>query len=166
LYYGFQYRRIYEKQIETTGKITAEHALADPAALSCFLAVAALSGIIGGVSYDLVKKVVRKILSNSQKLEQDIGQDRISMSHEMDIEIFVQYIEEFHTGKLNAVDEIKSEIEKEQICWILTDTLPNPTKGPLSREDIREAVKEAFHKYQNLDKPSNKDFDSFWKEID
>lgn len=167
VYYGYDYRKEYEKQVYTNGKITKKHALFDPATIACFLGIAALSGVIGGSSYDLVKKVINKIMNNSKKIDHNIGQDKILITNETDIKIFLQYIQEFHAGKLSAVDEVKSEIAKETIIWNLTNTLfPVLSKGDPSREKIYEAVKKAFDDYKNADKPLPIDFDSFWEKID
>jgi hypothetical protein len=167
LYYGYDYRKAYEQQIHTDSKIAKKYALSDPVTVACFIGVAALSGIIGGASYDLVKRVIGKIMRSSKEFSDNIGQDKITVSNETDIKVFIQYIQEFHEGKSNAVDEIKSEIEKERIIWNLTDTLyPVLTEGNPSREQIHEAVKMAFDKYQNIDKPLPTDFDSFWEDVD
>ena len=167
VYYGYDYRKAYEQQLHTDGKIAKKHALFDPLTVACFIGVAALSGIIGGASYDLVKRVIDKIMKSSKEVIDNIGQYNITVSNETDIKVFIQYIQEFHEGKSSAVDEIKREIEKERIIWNLTNTLyPVLTEGNPSREKIHEAVKMAFDKYQDIDKPLPTDFDSFWEDVD
>ncbi|GAI21642.1 unnamed protein product, partial [marine sediment metagenome] len=44
VYYGYNYRKYYEKQIKDNGKITTKAHMSDPLAVACFLGVAALSG--------------------------------------------------------------------------------------------------------------------------
>ncbi len=167
VYYGYDYRKAYEQQMHTDGKIAKKYALLDPVTIACFIGVAALSGIIGGASYDLVKRVIGKIMRSSKEVSDNIGQDKIRVSNETDIKVFIQYVQEFHEGKSSAVDKIKREIEKERVIWNLTDTLfPVLTEGNPSREKIHEVVKMAFDKYQNVDEPLPTDFDSFWEDVD
>lgn len=167
VYFGYNYRKFYEKQLDVNGKITKKAALFDPVTLACFLGVAALSGVIGNMSYDLVKKALRKITKNSNKLNKDIGQNKISFSKDSEINIFIQYVKEFHLDEFSTAGEIKYEINKERIIYSLTETLyPVLSKGTANREKIHEAVKEAFDKFSKADKPSIEDFDSFWKRIE
>ncbi len=167
VYYGYDYRKKYEEQVQADGKITIKYVLPDPVTVACFLGVAALSGIIGGASYDMVKKVIGRIIGGSKKIGRDVGQAKIHISNETDINVFVQYIQEFHDDKSSAVDEVKWEITKERIIWNLTNTLsPVLTEGNPSLEKIHEAVMKAFDEYQNIEMPLPKDFDSFWDDID
>ncbi|MBW2738870.1 MAG: hypothetical protein JRE64_08485 [Deltaproteobacteria bacterium] len=167
VYYGYEYRMAYEKQINDQGKITLKHALFDPVTLTCFIGIAALSGIIGNASYDILKKVIGEILNKSKKVPDNIGQDKMTFFSETNIEIFIQYIREYHQEKSSAVDEVNYEIEKEGIIWNLTDTLyPVLKRGKPTRDEIHEAVNKAFDKRKETKKLKNTDFESFWNNIE
>ena len=64
VYFGYMYPKAYEKQRREKGKVTTKYRLIDPDLLLQFIGIAAISGIIGGASYDIVKKIARKIISN------------------------------------------------------------------------------------------------------
>ena len=167
VYYGYNYRKFYEKQIEADRKITKGAWAFDPATVACFLGVAALSGIIGNISYDIVNKAFKKIINNSKELNKDIGQKKISITNDAEINIFIQYIKEFHLGEYSAPDEVKFQIIKEEIICNLTDSLyPVLSEEKPTREKIHEAVEEAFNRNKKADKPSSEDFGSFWKKIE
>lgn len=168
VYYGYDYRKKYEEQIQAEGKITTRYYLSDPFAIACFIGVAALSGIIGNASYDLVKKAIGKIKRSSEKIPHDIGQGKVEIFNETNINIFLQCIQEFHDDNLAATDEIKYEVAKERLISNLTKKmLPLlRTKSNPSQEEIHDAVSKAFNEYQNLQKPPSEGFDSFWKDVD
>ena len=157
----------YEKQMNDQGKITRKSALFDPVTIFCFIGIAALSGIIGNASYNLIQKVIAKILKKSREVSDNIGQDKITLLNELNIEVFIQYINEYYLEKSSAVDEVNLEIEKERIIWNLTNTLyPVLQRGKPTRGEIHEALKRAFEKRKEIDKPKSDDFESFWNNIE
>jgi DNA-directed RNA polymerase subunit RPC12/RpoP len=166
VHFGYNYRKKYEDQIQTQGEINAHYCLSDPSSILCFIGIAALSGIIGNLSYDIVKKVIGKIIRSSKKVDYDIDETTMQLLNDFKIKIFVQYIQEFHTDSSTAVIKVKQEVEKERFIFSLTKTLyPAITGGNTSREQIHDAFLEAFNKYHNFKKPSHEVFDSFWQDI-
>ena len=168
VYYGYSYRKAYEEQILKDGRIAKRYFSPEPAAILCFIGIAALSGIIGGASYDLVKKIISKIMGSSNSRAEGIDEAKIKICNNRDIKVFIQYIQEFHEGKSTAIPEIKWEVKKERIIKKLEHTLfPKFNKGAkLSRKTIHEALRTAFEKDQDDDKPEPSDFEAFWSDVD
>ena len=59
--FGWQYRRRYEADMAEYGRIERYYALPECEEALQFAALAAASGVIGGLAYDAVKRVIRKI---------------------------------------------------------------------------------------------------------
>jgi hypothetical protein len=166
-YYGRDYRERYEKQLAKKGEIKERYALPDPATILCFLAVAALSGVIGGLSHDIVKSAFRKIIGNANKSQDDIGQTKINFINDNDINIFIQQVNTFHLDFKDIDSSVKSEIKKEIIIWELTDAIKSEVKdNKFTKDDIYKAIKKGFEQAEHPRKPSKEDFAEFWKKIE
>jgi len=166
VYYGYNYRKYYEKQIEDDGNIHTFASLSVPVTVACFLGMAALSGIIGNIATDIVKKAFKKIMANSEQLNKDIGQNNINITNDTDINIFIQYVKDYHTSEYNTSDEVKYHIVKEEVIDNLSDKLcPTIAQGKPSLEKIQKAVEEALKSSEKTDKLSVEDFREFWKRL-
>lgn len=163
VYYGYYYRRAYEEQLFDEGDITTHYALIDPSDLACFLAVSALSGIIGNLAYDLIKKAIHAINQKFRTLGCEIDQSLISLSSEKDIIIFIQYIQEFHSDSEQIPSKIKRAILEEIISWEVADMFSK--HNPQTKEEIKDILRKAFLNINNINKPSRKDFINFWKQL-
>jgi len=75
------------------------------------MAVAALSGVVGNASYDLVKLVIRKI-RNSVRDDSNLDIPR----SEQEIEIFIEYVREYHTGEMETDDLVISAVREEELA--------------------------------------------------
>ncbi len=148
------------------GKITARNALPDPATLLCFFAAAALSGIIGGIAYDCVKKAIRTIVCRAKSVEQNIGQSRVVLDGD-EIDSFISYVRQYCLDRGSIDDGVLIEIQEEELVWELTDattTLISETATP-TKEEIAAAVRKAFGNVREPERPENHDFNTFWKEL-
>jgi hypothetical protein len=167
VHYGYSYRKAYENQVLTEGSIATKYSLPEPVTVLCFAGVAALSGIIGNAAYDLVKRIISRLIASSTGVADGTGQTKIHISNETDIQVFIQYIKEFHEDKSAATPEIRWEVEKERIIKNLEHTLfPLLSEGTNpGREAIHEAIKAAVEEDHNV-RPTPPDFDSFWVDAD
>ena len=166
-YYGHDYREKYEKQINKKGGIKTVYALPEPATILCFLAVAALSGVVGGISYDIVKSVFLKIIGNANKIKKNIGQNKIKFKNDNSIKVFINQMNTFYLDLKDIDPLVKSEIEKEMIIWDFCDAIhPELFNGKYTKEEILEAIKKALIEKEHTQKPSEEDFVDFWKEIE
>lgn len=167
VYYGHDYRQRYEQQLNEKGEIKVVYALPEPSIILTFLAVSALSGIIGSISYDIVKSAFRMILRKAKKSQDNIGQNKINFTDESAINIFIGQINEFNVNFQNINPAVKSEIEEEMLAWSLSNAITSEIKeGSLTKEAIHNAFKKGFENAEHPQKPSAEDFGKFWKEID
>lgn len=167
VYYGHDYRIAYERQLSKQGKITERYALPDSATLLCFCGAAALSGIIGGIAYDIVKKAMRAAIDRSRIIDKDIGQPRVSLDKDADLDSFIQYIQEYYKDPESIDNAVRVEIEKEEIVWILseeTSSLFSGTSSP-TKEEIVKIVRKAYGKARKPEYPSKDDFIHFWEQL-
>ena len=67
VHYGWNYRLRYEKDLKEKGRIDTYYFLEQSEEILNFIAVAIASGVIGGFAYDVVKKVITKILEFIKK---------------------------------------------------------------------------------------------------
>lgn len=165
VYFGYTYRKKYEEQIQNEGEIEKHYLLPEPVLILKFIGLAAVSGIIGRISYDIMMKAINKILNNSKKLHYDKKQILIDQS--IDINVFIKYTQEYHLDKKSISDEVEDVIEREKIITHLTKALyPMKMEGNLTKEKIKDSIKKALEEYQNPNKPTIKDFSSFWDDVD
>jgi len=163
VYYGHDYRRAYDKQMAEHGEITTRYALPDPATVLCFCGAAALSNIIGGIAYDLVKKAIRAVVNRARSIDQDIGQSRVFLNTAEEIDSFIQCVREYCADH-GAIDRaVLLEIEREEIVCEITELIPK-TSSP-TKDEILEAVRKAIGNVKERKHPSGDDFNSFWEEL-
>ena len=165
VYYGYLYREAYEKQLAKKKRITTCHALADPSALLVFCALAALSGVIGNASYDLVKKIVKRLASSQNNKE---------LVKEVNIRKLYVYLEQHHCHSLEVDVRVRQEIEKEQIIWTRTDAvssaLANTDIARLPKKEMEtvffDALTKAASALKSQQAPSSSAFMKLWSKLE
>lgn len=167
VYYGHDYRKAYEKQMAEHGEITTRYALPDPATLLCLCGAAALSGIIGGIAYDCVKKAIRTVVNRARSVDQDLGQSIVFLDTDDEIDSFIECVRQYCLDH-GAIDQaVLVEIQDEEIVWELTDatsSLISETTSPTKKE-IVEAVRKAIGNVKEPRRPTRDDFNTFWEEL-
>lgn len=121
-YYGYDYRCAYEEQLKEDGEINTHYSLIELGQAVDFVTIAAISGIIGGLSHDALKVLCRKI-RNSIVRRKDIPVDKIDLILNNDDEFlrFIEYIKSFNNG-MNEVDSrVKSAIIEERVVDAATE---------------------------------------------
>ncbi|MDD2699702.1 MAG: hypothetical protein PHH36_00560 [Sideroxydans sp.] len=108
LRYGYQYRQYYEER--TDSKI--KPFLAPLGEMATFIAIAAISGVIGNATYDALKKAVQKLISQESKCE--AKNDRFLPTNE-EFEQFFNYLTDFHNGFSSAPEFIREAIFEEML---------------------------------------------------
>jgi hypothetical protein len=167
VYYGYNYRKKYEMQLQKKGKITVRYCLPDPSTIACFIGVAALSGIIGNVSYDLVKKIIQKILKNKLSESNSGSKQKIKLANKIEINTFIQFIREYHSNEFTTNSEVKYEIDKEQLInHIGKFVLPTLLKGNPKSKEIHNAYVKAIKTRPTKKKLKTRDFDNFWQKFE
>jgi DNA-directed RNA polymerase subunit RPC12/RpoP/transcriptional regulator with XRE-family HTH domain len=165
VYFGYLYRLEYEKQISKKGEVVEHYQMAPPPELLLFIGVAALSGVIGNLTYDLLKNAIQWIIKSWCSRHRSPSAHKYEKWSNADLELFVKYIAEYHYEKIPA--EIDGLIKKEQIiCAISTGIIRHARENEnWDRSSIAKAMKEAMERLNRQNRLYEKDFSCFWKEI-
>jgi hypothetical protein len=111
LRYGHSYRAIFERQIKEQGEIRSRASLADAPSWLVFATVAALSGIIGNASYDLIKHAIRRFQRSHPK-RPDYG--NVNLKTDQEIEFFIGRTREYVDDLVGVDDRIRALIREEE----------------------------------------------------
>ena len=106
--YGWRYRRTYESELRQTGEVKTKYALADCGELIYFAAAAAVSGVIGGFSYDIIQKAVGRLARAAEERKRS-REERAFLSwleKEENLKEFMRYMDEFY----NAFDQLEKKV--------------------------------------------------------
>lgn len=182
VHYGWNYRLKYEKDLKEKGRIDTHYFLEQYEEIFNFIAVAIASGVIGGFAYDVVKKVIIKILKFVKENGNEKEKSKIFslVDSDEDMRKFIEYIDEYYTCFDKIDDEVRSAIFEEMIVDRISPTLEkcislqNPDIdmskikeiSPFSEEEIFKSMIEVRQKLTEK-KPSEKEiFKKFWTDID
>jgi len=119
VYYGYLYRVDYEKQVKEQGEVKIKYSLLEPSNYYELLAVFALSGYIGGVSFQLVNFIGKQIVYFIKgKLEKDKEDKEFVefIEDEEKVKRFAKYINEYYTGKHHANKIVADAIIEEEMA--------------------------------------------------
>jgi hypothetical protein len=147
VHYGFDYRIEYEKQIVEEGEIKIMYSLLQPLNYLEWLAVSALSGLIGSFVTDLVKYVAIQIkeflIDKSTKSElsnQEINVINI-ISDEKQLNQFILYIQNYYQGLQNVDKRVLDAITEEQMADVAASDLADKFSKMLMGNDKQELQK-------------------------
>lgn len=182
VYFGWEYRLKYEKELEEKGRIDTHYYLEQCEEIFNFIALAVASGIVGGFAYDVVKKVIRKIADfvkhKGNKEEKSKIFDLIEKEENM--KLFIQYIDEYYTCFENINEEVRNAIFEEMVVDKMSATLENiiiaknpdieinkiKEINPFSEEEMFRSMIEVRRDIDNRKKLKSKIFDEFWENIE
>lgn len=119
VYYGYVYRKRYEEDLKINTNLDWRYSLIAPSNLYDFLAIAALSGIVGNIAYDLTKYVAKKILdylkTKTELSEQD-NEVKLLIENNEELNIFIGCVINYYDG-LNGLNPlVKAAIAEEEIA--------------------------------------------------
>lgn len=149
VHFGYDYRITFEQQVAKDGKVTHYPFLDETQNLWTFLAVGALSGIVGGIAYDIVKhlgKQILDILASKQKTEpldnKEVELIKLINKHS-EMQKFTVYI---HAYLKNSSKKIVTEVEKailheEYVDASLTIESQTEWKNRLANQSLTEEEK-------------------------
>lgn len=165
VYFGYCYRKTYEKDFKNEGKITNRYALAPLSEIFIFIGIAAICGIIGGISYDIVKKVISKMKYKTSNIKIKYYYKDLNkiLNDSKELRIFIEYIDEFCGGLNNIKQEIKYEIKKEMFICMSSKIIFE--KKPKSKKEIYESFLRANELIENIEKPKSSNFKNFWNNL-
>ncbi len=162
--FGYDYRRCYERDYRKDRKLETRHFLLIPAVVWNFIALAALTGIIGGASYAFVKKVIRKIGEKMPNVAGGCDKKLYNLlNDDKKLENFIQYIEDFHSGFPRLNQKIKGVIIQE----ILTNKASEISEERKAKKkiDAKRVAAEAIRSVILKVRPQRSDYKDFWNRL-
>jgi hypothetical protein len=112
--FGYAYRLKFEEDLERASDIKSRYIL-HVEDIFTFAAVAALSGVIGNAAYDMVKATIQRLLRTYGRSQDEL---------QLDVDVFIQYITEFHsTGYMQLPSQLREAIFEELLADELTDLI-------------------------------------------
>lgn len=182
VHYGWNYRLRYEKDLKEKGRIDTYYFLEQSEEILNFIAVAIASGVIGGFAYDVVKKVITKILEFIKKNGNEEEKNKIFslVDNDEDMRKFIEYIDEYYTCFEKVDDEVRNAIFEEMVVDKISPTLEkyissqNPDIdisrikeiSPFSEEEIFKSMIEVRQKLTVEKQVEKEIFKNFWTDID
>lgn len=161
-HYGYLYRGLYEKELEENGEIPA-YDIAPVSDALTWMALAALSGIIGGASWELAGAAVRCIFKQIDREKPDSLQVKALQDPEK-LKKFLLYIQDFVEGLQAADPRIRSSVLTEMV--INEELKLSPEERAGASPEGREALAIKRVKVTLNDRPTEEDFRDAWKNID
>lgn len=115
--FGWQYRRCYEADIAEYGRIERYYCLPECEEALQFAALAAASGIIGGLAYDAIKQVIRKIAAAVKRSGEKSEETSIFylIDHPEEMDRFIQYIDEYYACFDRISEEVRNAVFEEMV---------------------------------------------------
>lgn len=166
--YGYRYRELYENQVANIGEIGPKFCFTDQATIYAFLGVAALSGVVGNLAYDIVKAASKKIIYNFNKLmeeEADIRDDEI----EKIFKNFEEFINNFSSIDKKVADAITEEMIVHSVrgkdAKKMAKLIFANERSPKVQAEMVKIMKKAIKKEKKKPKPQPENFDDFWGNI-
>ncbi|MFC1876504.1 hypothetical protein ACFL2E_04430 [Thermodesulfobacteriota bacterium] len=116
VYFGYYYRNYYEKQLRDKGKVEKHGFISPPEPLLSWIALVALSGIIGSISYDLFTAVIKKIVSQFQQHPNKEELPGIHIFEDQDeAKKFMIYLGHYYAGLRDIDEDARNAIYHEMI---------------------------------------------------
>lgn len=194
VHFGLLYRRHFERTKGTDDEQQKPFLLPLPEILA-FAAIAALSGIIGGVAHDTVKALIRRIVragwearrERQRKLTagdiipetfetvefpttmddaQAIWPDFPDLDGEEELDFFFRYLEAFATGLRDLDTRIKSGIVEEMVVDEMSRITMSEHGMIATSDDAARLHARALESLLKRPKPSEHDYADLWKNIE
>ncbi len=147
--YGYDYRREYESQIKSNNEISINYNLPEPDALYQWLALAALSGIVGNVAYDMVKYLAKRLYHKivGSKENKKYGEVIKFLSDDKQLELFTNYIKDYYNNFSDIHPEVKKAIEEEIFIDNSHNTAEETRELMLAFDSDRKKYLQLYKKY-------------------
>ena len=180
--YGWQYRRRYEADVAQYGRVERYYCLEECEEALQFAALAAASGIIGGLAYDAVKQVIQKIAAALGRDKHKSGETSIFylIDHPEEMDRFIQYIDEYYTCFDSISEEVRNAVFEEMVVDKMSPTMDrllqeaNPDidtecirrMSPFPEEEIFRCMLEVRREVDQRHKLRREDFAGLWENKD
>lgn len=173
--FGYHYRLTYERDLDE-GKLDAPNVRIRYAlsieVIWVFVALAALSGVIGNATWDFIKAVIKEIINSQTETNNRTRYESISrmLENEERFGTFIQYIQEYHRKGINALHpKVAEAVAEEMIVDEAVSLFPYDRNGmlvPLSQEELVDIYKRALAiKVASKKMPEENELAGFWKGV-
>lgn len=180
-YFGWDYRLKYEKDLEEKGKIDTHYYLEQCEEIFNFIALAIASGVVGGLAYDVVKKVISNVIDFAKQKgsKEDNSKIFALIENEENMKKFTQYIYEYYTCFENINENVRNAIFEEMVVDKISPTLENVIMAnnpdidiekikeinPFSEEKIFKTILEIKRDIERRSQLDSMVFKDFWRNI-
>jgi len=181
--FGYEYRLKYEKLKLDEKRIQKRYKVEPTNIYFSFMALAALSGIVGGISYDIVKHVAKIVLNNAKRKRKK-NSNLLLLESDKEFREFYKCIKEFHHDLKDLKKDIKNIILEEMFVHEYADLiagnpkvrkylLPNAVKTKnkdytyylIMQKELMEAKIKVIDNILGRVKPQKKELEKLWKKI-
>lgn len=180
--FGWQYRRRYEADVAEFGRVERYYCLAECEEALRFAALAAASGVIGGLAYDAVKQVIRKIAAAVRRVGSKSEETSIFylIDHPEEMDRFIQYIDEYYACFDSISEEVRNAVFEEMVVDKMSPTMERLLReaypdmdverirniSPFPEEEIFKCMLEVRRDIDRRHQLRKEDFPGFWAKID
>lgn len=180
--FGWQYRRRYEADVAEYGRIERYYCLAECEEALQFAALAAASGVIGGLAYDAVKQVIRKIAAAVRRDGSKSEETSIFylIDHPEEMDRFIRYIDEYYACFDSISEEVRNAVFEEMVVDKMSPTMERLLReahpdmdverirsiSPFPEEEIFKCMLEVRRDIDRRHQLRKEDFPGFWEKID
>ena len=180
--FGWQYRRRYEADVAEYGRIERCYCLAECEEALQYAALAAASGVIGGLAYDAVKQVIRNIAAAVRRDGSKSEEASIFylIDHPEEMDRFIQYIDEYYACFDSISEEVRNAVFEEMVVDKMSPTMErllreaNPDMdvegirniSSFPEEEIFKCMLEVRRDIDRRHQLRKEDFPGFWAKID
>ncbi|SEL08510.1 hypothetical protein SAMN04487787_10674 [Kosakonia sacchari] len=164
---GVRYRQFFEEQVKSNGKVNSYASLIPSEQWLVFIGVAALSGVIGNATYDLVKVIIKKIIEKA-KAE---GANEIAEEYDSDekIEILIVQINEYINFPEKIHPEVLRGIKEEELVddymYGFSEIMEIKDNMKITPEEVEEEIKKIKNRKSKVKSINEKNFAHFWDNI-
>ncbi len=181
--FGYVYRRVYENQYQQDEQdshvhIHIRYSLPIDEILA-FAALAVLSGIIGNLSYDIVKAVLKKIQEHFSDQATGSGDLKRLINNSSEFNVFITYLTEYRDGLPHLNPMVKQAIFDELSVDVrmateskIRKTIKETTTDETPRAEFVEQVQKLQRTFPQEEQkemeagtipPDKNDFEGFWQ---
>ncbi len=159
--FGYQYRIVYEEHLEEEGP-WKHHTLPLLPEIVEWVVLAAISGMIGGASWDLAKHVVAKLRTQiaTEPELRELDQAKLILNDEEFGKLLV-YVADFLKGMENVAPEVRAAIIDEMIMERAVELMGRGEGATESTSPVAGAIEE-LNKENLLDQA---EFEDMWKRM-
>ncbi|MEQ1912237.1 MAG: hypothetical protein ABMA15_25680 [Vicinamibacterales bacterium] len=166
-YFGYLYRQQFEKDFAKNPESEIRYYLVPPGEILTYLALVAVSGIIGGASWDLCKLAFQRIRARLSPTDDERESTLRSELRGEAVDQFFEYMRDYHAGRLGSSNEVAAAVREERLAHRLTERVTPLLRAPMpDGVDPEKFIADAIGKIEDPPRPQPEDLRNCWSEIE